>query len=363
MPEIVVAKWFYFTPILECDVYLRSDLHRYNLDANSHRSGTGQRRQVRLLEQIVRFSRCRVMILGMLIGAGGLGSARVAMAAPHQSQAASWSSKAIPKPDDYIGSEICATCHQDEAKSFATNAHTKLVAEHGVKDVSCEDCHGPAKAHVESGGNASTLFRFTKATSKEVDEKCLACHVGNHPNSTRSSHGAGLVGCTNCHSIHKSEPHTASLKEDQPKVCYQCHTDINAAFMQPFHHRVPEGLIKCTDCHDPHGTFQPKMVRLSATQDAICTKCHVETLGPWVYEHPPVKTEGCTLCHSPHGSPNPRLLKRSNVNLLCLQCHSASINFTAPGTPSFHNQANQYQACTVCHVQIHGSNASSVFFK
>jgi hypothetical protein len=49
--------------------------------------------------------------------------------------------------------------------------------------------------------------------------------------------------------------------------------------------------------------------------------------------------------------------------MLCMQCHTASMNFTAPGTPSFHNQANQYQACTVCHVQIHGSNADSVFFK
>jgi len=111
------------------------------------------------------------------------------------------------------------------------------------------------------------------------------------------------------------------------------------------------------------GTFQDKLLKTSADQNAVCTKCHAETLGPFVYEHPPLKLEGCTSCHFPHGSPNPRLLTRNNVNSLCLQCHSASMNFTAPGTPSFHNQANQYQACTNCHVMIHGSNASSVFFK
>ncbi|WP_433965312.1 cytochrome c3 family protein [Tunturiibacter gelidiferens] len=77
----------------------------------------------------------------------------------------------------------------------------------------------------------------------------------------------------------------------------------------------------------------------------------------------PIQTEGCTSCHFPHGSSNPRLLIRNNVNSLCLQCHSPSMNFTAPGTPSFHNQANQYQACTVCHVQIHGSNVNAFFFK
>ena len=248
-------------------------------------------------------------------------------------------------------------------KGFAGNPHSKLALEHGGKGVTCEGCHGPGKAHVDSGGEASKIFQFTKATPKQVAARCLTCHADDHPNFDRTAHGDALVGCTSCHSVHKSEAQTALLKTSQPKLCYQCHTDIKAAFAEPFHHRVNEGLIKCSDCHDPHGTFQPKMLQQSATQDAICTKCHIDTVGPWVYEHPPIKTEGCTMCHVPHGSTNPRLLTRNNVNSLCLQCHSPSMNFTAPGTPSFHNQANQYQACTVCHVQIHGSNASSIFFK
>jgi hypothetical protein len=57
------------------------------------------------------------------------------------------------------------------------------------------------------------------------------------------------------------------------------------------------------------------------------------------------------------------MLNVNNVNTLCLQCHTDTMNFTAPGTPSFHNQANQYQACTLCHVAIHGSNVSPVFFQ
>ena len=35
----------------------------------------------------------------------------------------------------------------------------------------------------------------------------------------------------------------------------------------------------------------------------------------------------------------------------------------APGTPSFHNQATQFQACTLCHVQIHGSNFDAILFQ
>ena len=264
---------------------------------------------------------------------------------------------------DYAGSEACATCHADEVKNFPSNPHAKRAQEHGAKGATCESCHGPGKAHIDSGGDVSKIFSFTKATPKEVDAHCLDCHQGQHANFERSAHAEAGVSCTSCHSAHKFEEQAAMLKMKQPSLCYQCHTDVKPAFSQPFHHKVNEGLMSCSDCHDPHGTFQAKQLRTSAAQDAVCVKCHTETAGPWVYEHPPIKTEGCTSCHFPHGSPNPRLLTRSNVNTLCMQCHSASVNFTAPGTPSFHNQANQYQACTVCHTQIHGSNASSVFFK
>jgi hypothetical protein len=57
------------------------------------------------------------------------------------------------------------------------------------------------------------------------------------------------------------------------------------------------------------------------------------------------------------------LLKRAQVNLLCLECHTLTIDSAAPGTPSFHNQAQKYQACTMCHTQIHGSNFDKTFFK
>jgi DmsE family decaheme c-type cytochrome len=263
----------------------------------------------------------------------------------------------------FVGSETCNTCHADLSKKFASNPHAKLALMHGGKGVTCESCHGPGQAHVESGGDVTKIFQFSKATPKMVDDRCLSCHMGTHANFDRSAHGAAGVGCTSCHSNHsfQSEPHL--LKVAEPKLCYTCHTDVKASFSQPFHHKVNEGILLCSDCHNPHGTLQDKLLKASADQNVVCTKCHVETLGPFVYEHPPLETEGCTSCHFPHGSPNPRLLTRNNVNSLCLQCHTASMNFTAPGTPSFHNQANQYQACTVCHTQIHGSNANLDFFK
>jgi DmsE family decaheme c-type cytochrome len=300
-------------------------------------------------------------ILVLLSGFGGAAFAQSAGAPPPQT--ATSSRKTEVTPADYVGSETCTLCHAEVAKKFDSNPHSKLALMHDGKGVTCESCHGPGQAHVQSGGDVTKLFRFEKATPKQVDEKCLSCHLGTHANFDRTAHGAAGVSCISCHSNHSFKSESHLLKVAEPQLCYSCHTDIKAAFAQPFHHKVNEGVLVCTDCHNPHGTFQDKLLKTNADQNAVCTKCHAETLGPFVYEHPPLKLEGCTSCHFPHGSPNPRLLIRNNVNSLCLQCHSASMNFTAPGTPSFHNQANQYQACTNCHVMIHGSNASSVFFK
>jgi DmsE family decaheme c-type cytochrome len=264
---------------------------------------------------------------------------------------------------DLVGSEVCAGCHEEVSKGFASNPHIKMAQLHGKNGVTCENCHGAGKAHVDGGGDISKIFNPGKGTAREVDAKCLECHQGRHSNFEKSGHGEGNVSCVGCHSIHGGEDREQLLKVAQPALCFQCHTDVKPQFAMPFHHRVEEGLMKCSDCHDPHGTFSRKGLRTSAQQDAVCTKCHTETAGPFVYEHAVVKTEGCVACHTPHGGPNPRLLNRANINTICLGCHSPSTNYsTAEPMGPTHNQNTQYQACTLCHSEIHGSNVSAVYF-
>jgi DmsE family decaheme c-type cytochrome len=239
---------------------------------------------------------------------------------------------------------------------------------HSGKGITCESCHGPGQAHVDGGGDVTKIFRFNKTSSTQIDSTCLGCHASAHPNFERSPHAGANLSCTSCHSVHASQTEESLLKVSQPTLCYTCHTDVKPAFSQAFHHQVNEGLMKCSDCHDVHGSFQNKQLRTTADQNAICTKCHTETAGPFAFEHPVVKLEGCTACHSPHGSQNPRMLNVSNVNTLCLQCHSA-VNLAAfPNAVSetggpVHNQALQYVSCTTCHTQIHGSNAAYNFFR
>ena len=153
-------------------------------------------------------------------------------------------------------------------------------------------------------------------------QTCLGCHAGAHPNFERSPHAKADVGCLSCHSVHDAGDPEQLLKAEQPRLCFQCHTDTKPAFDMPFHHPVNEGVVKCSDCHDAHGTFGNNNLKATADQNLICTKCHAETRGPFVYEHAAVKAEGCMGCHTPHGSQNARLLNMPSINPLCNQCHS-----------------------------------------
>src|SRR5215469_12898165 len=98
-------------------------------------------------------------------------------------------------------------------------------------------------------------------------------------------------------------------------MCYSCHVNIRAQFDMPSHHRINEGFMTCTDCHNPHGAFastvgmgqnRAMLVRAEDTEQP-CFKCHIDKRGPFVFVHPSVAVEGCQMCHYPHGSMNARL--------------------------------------------------------
>jgi DmsE family decaheme c-type cytochrome len=271
---------------------------------------------------------------------------------------------------DYVGTEACATCHADIHKNFENSPHWETTLNtKNPHAQGCEGCHGPGKQHVEGGGDVSKIFVFTKATAKQVTDRCLSCHAGGneHMHAINSVHGQNNVTCLSCHSAHHAETKEFLLVKSQPALCYSCHLQQKAQFDMPFHHRVNEGLIQCSDCHNVHGTEKPKQVRTSSTQNEVCFKCHTDKEGPFVFEHEAVKIEGCQSCHLTHGGANPHMLRVSNVNLLCLQCHTMTpsnvkVN-SPPGTPSFHSQEAFFKSCTLCHSQIHGSNFDATFFK
>jgi predicted CXXCH cytochrome family protein len=296
----------------------------------------------------------------------------------------------------YVGADACRSCHKPEFAEFNKTAHASLPAHDGAV-VGCETCHGAGKPHADAeeaahGDDAKTLaankliFSF-KGNPKQNAERCQQCHQSSKDQAQfdHSNHAMHGVSCNDCHATHltaAAESPTRTgvqgaqakfmtvpalpeekrwltsslLKKNQPELCYQCHGNIRAAFALPTHHRVPEGAMKCTDCHTPHGTSNKVALRQSGWE--TCTACHAEKRGPMVFEHSAVKVEGCTACHTPHGSTNKMLLVRREERMLCLQCH---VDPAAANVPHSRLSFQTRSDCTRCHSAIHGSNFNQYF--
>jgi predicted CXXCH cytochrome family protein len=314
---------------------------------------------------------------------------------------------------DYAGIDRCRSCHKPEFREYQKTPHAAVKVPGKDYISGCEVCHGPGKAHADAveaaeGDEGKTqnalvehpIFSFAvnekisaalkqfpifhfRSNSKENAAHCLLCHVSSKQQDffEHSSHVAHGLSCDQCHTSHlvtevKDQSkgdlqspqgyffqvpqlpdetrwlHSSLLKQSEPALCFTCHGTVQAQFALPVHHRVPEGLMKCTDCHNPHGSLN----RASLTRPfyETCVNCHVEKRGPYIYEHPSLKVEGCVVCHNPHGSTNRQLLVRREGRQLCLQCHTGFHD--QAGVPHGNFGFTTSGECVRCHVAVHGSN-------
>ena len=140
-------------------------------------------------------------------------------------------------------------------------------------------------------GMGKSIIAFPSIPKEQVLDTCLKCHSQtlSRANIRRSSHTANGIVCTNCHSIHSSPAPKNLLAKTQTNLCYGCHTNVRAQFSLPFKHRVNEGFMNCTDCHNPHGAFQPtwayatrpRNVEHSKANEESCINCHADKRGPF----------------------------------------------------------------------------------
>jgi predicted CXXCH cytochrome family protein len=102
--------------------------------------------------------------------------------------AAAWASR----PAQFAETSACQSCHPDEYDAWQQGAH---------KTVSCENCHGPAEAHLQ---NQSPLV------IDATQQLCVNCHgylpsrPKDFPQVVVTDH-AGNVNCISCHYPHQPE--------------------------------------------------------------------------------------------------------------------------------------------------------------
>ena len=196
----------------------------------------------------------------------------------------------------YAGAERCQTCHKAESGEFNKTHHAAIKPAQKDSVTGCEMCHGPGKAHADGeeasqGDDAKTaaasklIFSF-HGNPKQNAERCLVCHQSSRdqkdfdaldaifstasiaiaatpciwwkPDETRKAERLGTAQ-GNFFNVPKLPEenrwlHNSQLVKPQPELCYRCHGNIQAQFALPTHHRVPEGAMNCSDCHNPHGT-------------------------------------------------------------------------------------------------------------
>lgn len=267
-------------------------------------------------------------------------------------------------PATFVGDKVCLDCHDEWKRGVVGSPHSRAMdprspaAAHG-----CETCHGEGSIH--SDDPTVPIKIFSKMLPRDITATCATCHNrGEHALWDGSQHDARGLTCTTCHSVHDPKSTAGQLKaRTQPELCVTCHRDKVAKLDRSGHMPVREGKMQCSTCHSTHGSTNVKLLRKGDSVAELCTTCHADKRGPYLWEHAPSR-DGCVTCHDPHGSSNERMLV-AKPPILCQRCHVATRHpstiydgalIGSGASPSVRIYA---RSCVTCHVNIHGSNHPS----
>jgi len=220
---------------------------------------------------------------------------------------------------DYHPGEVkvydCGRCH---TTGYSSKGHQDglegIVGSWALPGITCEECHGPGRDHVESAGEGN-IIRDTAAAA------CGRCHIRGDKNTIPADSGfiqhheqyneilAGphsSMDCVECHNPHKP------LKSAIIKECADCHPVVAEAFRGS---RMEKLGKTCEDCHMPmasksavspmrwQGDVKTHLFRINIDPDAemftddgsyangyltlefSCLKCHLDQSVEWAARH------------------------------------------------------------------------------
>jgi predicted CXXCH cytochrome family protein len=167
-----------------------------------------------------------------------------------------------------------------------------------------------------------------------VEKGCIVCHLD----------------CNQLPAGFQPESNEYYLKAKEPALCLECHT-ASKKDLAPAHDNQPLGNSKCSGCHDPHSSNIPKLLREFSHgpyKARLCSACH------------PAPVNGEVQLNAPENSKVP--LTTAEVDLLCLECH-AQFKEEMEGTKSRHKLLSKStRSCVECH-DPHAANQEYVLKK
>jgi hypothetical protein len=197
-------------------------------------------------------------------------------------------------PLQYAQTTACNECHEGNYALWQKSAH---------KTVSCENCHGPAEAHLYSGAPPAV------DTSRELCSTChaqLASRPRGFPQVDAATHGAPAE-CRTCHNPH------APRAGMPPKIPHEF-----------------EDRANCQSCHNPHEPLKavPPIVPHTIVGRSDCLSCHgSQEVRGQALPRIPHTIEGranCLLCHNSGGLIPFPTDHSGRTSSTCLNCHRSA---------------------------------------
>jgi cytochrome b subunit of formate dehydrogenase len=260
----------------------------------------------------------------------------------------------------------CGSCHEKEAKQYATSIHGMSHAMGASGAATCTSCHG-AHEIVPVNQIDSPVFKLN------LPQTCATCHsnksltdeyriTNSHAAAqyVDSIHGRALLqmglivapSCNNCHGVHdikrNVDKDSRTNHANIAKTCGQCHVGIEEIYNQSVHGQLlakhdPRGPV-CSDCHTAHQIEKPTSAHFKALSDQRCGRCHEDRLTHYretyhgkamALGRPNVASDvaGCYDCHGHHDvfpvSDARSRLSKDHILGTCQQCHpGVSARFT-----------------------------------
>jgi DmsE family decaheme c-type cytochrome len=279
-------------------------------------------------------------------------------------------------PEETVGSEACSACHLEGVSSASASVHASVVSSEG-----CERCHGPAGAHVKSGGRKRFIVSPEKQEPEKANALCLSCHDDRPEHARRflegPLHRQGLT-CLTCHAAHGGrEGQGRPLQSVQPVVgkatrvgsatCAICHEKPHPDILESPHATLVEsGNSGCEQCHGPGSAHvltggSPERIlspaRMPKERRAeLCLACHGREPGRVSWGRGEHARAGltCSTCHDPLASPENRSVKQEPD--LCMVCHQdVAAQFRLPNR---HPLGRGAVTCGSCHDPHAGKSRS-----
>lgn len=273
--------------------------------------------------------------------------------------------KDLPHPDK-LPHVQCGSCHEEEARIYATSIHGASQAMGVSGAAKCWDCHGSHDILPVKHGD-SPVFKLN------LPKTCARCHSNagltkeykmQNPMAAEqymeSIHGRALLklglivapSCNDCHGVHnilRSVDRDASINHANiAKTCGKCHVGVEKIYNASVHGQLlakgdNRGPV-CTDCHTAHQIETQKGGHYKEQSDERCGRCHPDRLenyretyhGKAMALGAPNRASEVAACYDCHGhhdvlppsNPASRLSSTNIVNT-CRQCHpGATVKFT-----------------------------------